>query len=145
MSVELEWFIREQNLRHFRPDEILFLGDSHHNPDSDAYGLNSPPPEELWENAVAPMRVIDNIREIAKVPCAVLSGYRSNEYNAAIGGSPRSQHKLFRAFDIKAWGATPRQLRDIARELRESGMFTGGIGLYSTFIHIDNRGTNADW
>ena len=28
---------------------------------------------------------------------------------------------------------------------RDQGRFQGGIGLYPTFVHVDTRGTNADW
>ena len=52
-------------------------------------------------------------------PVVVTSGYRSPEANARCGGSPRSQHLLGAAADIKAPPLTPREL---ARAVISSGL-----------------------
>jgi hypothetical protein len=33
----------------------------------------------------------------------------------------------------------------MARELRNLGLFKGGVGGYWNFTHIDARGTNVNW
>jgi hypothetical protein len=40
---------------------------------------------------------------------------------------------------------SPVTLRRILREMRDEGLFRGGIGRYPTFTHVDVRGKNADW
>jgi lysozyme len=40
---------------------------------------------------------------------------------------------------------SPPQWHAIAQQLRGEGLFSGGIGLYGSFVHVDVRGYNADW
>ena len=39
----------------------------------------------------------------------------------------------------------PGQWADRLKQLRQQGIFEGGIGIYKTFVHVDVRGTRADW
>ena len=75
------------------------------------------------------------------------SVYRSPKYNAAIDGSAtKSQHLEFRAADFSVPGkGNPKAWASKLREMRAAGVFSGGIGLYKTFVHVDVRGANADW
>ena len=34
---------------------------------------------------------------------------------------------------------------DVLQQMRSSGLFSGGIGKYTSFVHVDTRGHNADW
>ena len=68
------------------------------------------------------------------------SAYRTPEYNKEVGGSPKSQHLLGKASDTVCKGATPLELAMYAEVL---GM--GGIGLYTTFTHIDTRDGKSRW
>ncbi len=69
------------------------------------------------------------------------SGIRCEEYNATIpGASPHSKHRLGMAYDFHIEGVTPRELYDFGEELLGD---TGGLGLYSWGIHIDDRPVNA--
>ena len=71
-------------------------------------------------------------------PVVINSGYRSERHNAAVGGSPTSQHRLAAAFDIALRG--PRVARDIEREeLIREALEVGftGIGRYDNFVHVD--------
>lgn len=64
------------------------------------------------------------------------SAFRTASHNAAVKGSPKSQHLIGRAFDIKlSRGIQEGPL--IEKLAREEG-FTG-IGRYKSFIHIDMR------
>lgn len=68
------------------------------------------------------------------------SAYRTPEHNKEVGGSPKSQHLLGKASDTVCQGATPLELAMYAEVL---GM--GGIGLYTTFTHIDTRDGKSRW
>jgi hypothetical protein len=56
------------------------------------------------------------------------------------------QHMQFRAVDFVAQGnSTPLDWANTLRSMRAEGLFLGGIRTYSTFVHVDTRGYNADW
>lgn len=133
------------DLKHFAPHEIRFLGGSHHLPKGRASGKNTLPPRALWQNIVPVLRAADIARAELGSPIRILSAYRSPEYNRAIGGAKYSRHLQFDALDLAPMDGRVTTLYRILRRLRKEGVFTGGIGKYSTFVHIDNRGHFADW
>ena len=51
------------------------------------------------------------------------------------------------AIDFQVDGMSPLQVFNRLNKMRYAGCFTGGLGLYSTFVHIDAglRGRNATW
>ncbi|MFS8180912.1 D-Ala-D-Ala carboxypeptidase family metallohydrolase [Pseudovibrio denitrificans] len=132
-------------LRHFSAEELLFMGESHSNPEHPAFGLNSLPSPELWSNIVPTIMVADRLREASGGPLTILSAYRSPDYNEAIDGAKQSQHVKFAALDVRSSVWTPAQCFDWLRKDRAAGGFVGGLGAYETFTHIDCRGTNATW
>jgi len=70
----------------------------------------------------------------------VLSGYRPEAYNRAIGGARRSQHVEGRAADVVVDGVEARAVHDTALRLAKAGrMRVGGLGRYPTFTHVDVR------
>lgn len=133
-----ERFVAGLRLRHFSPSEILFRGAS-----DEGLQLNTDPPEDLFENIVRTAWLADLARSTLGSPLRVLSGYRSPAYNKAIGGSAQSLHMKFNALDLGT--DRPRELFSILTEFRDARVFKGGIGLYSSFVHIDTRGHNATW
>ena len=106
---------------------------------------NDYPHRALWHRFLPTLRLVDNLRHALGCPVRITSHYRSPAYNQAVGGAPQSQHKAFRAADVQADGATPHEVYKILKLWRDQGRFQGGIGLYPTFVHVDTRGTNADW
>ncbi|GAA5124712.1 DUF882 domain-containing protein [Luteolibacter yonseiensis] len=107
---------------------------------------NSTPPREIWGNITPTIRIVDALRAHFGRPIVLLSSYRSPAYNAAIGdAAPKSFHMQFKALDIAVSGKTPRQVFAVLDQWRKEGKFKGGLGLYSTFVHIDTRGNNATW
>ncbi|WP_057466125.1 D-Ala-D-Ala carboxypeptidase family metallohydrolase [Pseudovibrio sp. POLY-S9] len=95
-------------LRHFSAGELMFMGESHSNPEHPAYGLNSLPPPELWSNIVPTIMVADRLREASGGPLTILSAYRSSGYNEAIDGAEKSQHVKFTALDLRSKGLDVR-------------------------------------
>jgi uncharacterized protein YcbK (DUF882 family) len=128
----------------FEPGELLVKGASHHDPDSRAYGLNTDPPEDLWGSMEDTLSVASLAREEVG-PILITSAYRSPEYNRAVGGVPGSQHTLFTALDLIPMDSSVRDLHLALQRMRRDGVWVGGLGRYSNFIHIDTRGRNASW
>lgn len=133
-------FLEDLRLRHFRPSEIAnqanrVRGDVH----------NSLPPEKLWDNIVPTLWVVDQVRRHLGRPITITSAYRSPEYNKAVGGALHSQHKSNTALDLIPHSTSPHKLFRALKALRDAGAFQGGLGLYSSFVHVDTRGRNATW
>lgn len=109
-------------------------------------GLNADPPQDLWENVVELARVLQKIRDHVNVGILVTNVYRSPAYNRCIKGATRSQHLQFNAADIIIQdGGSGFDWHQKVVRLRNEGLFKGGIGRYSGFVHVDTRGRNADW
>lgn len=75
------------------------------------------------------------------VPIAIRSAYRTLTYNASIGGAPQSQHCEGRALDLTPPpGFTPIAFFLLVYELATEHIGDiKGLGLYSTFVHLDIR------
>ena len=89
---------------------------------------------------------LQRMRDIVGKPIVITSGYRNPEHNRAVGGalpsptSEGSQHLYGKGADIAVVGMTGDQLATIARQVG----FTG-IGVASTWIHVDVRDIPAEW
>ncbi|MEX2518546.1 MAG: D-Ala-D-Ala carboxypeptidase family metallohydrolase [Paracoccaceae bacterium] len=128
-------------VRHFTWREFLFKGGAHAK-----NGLNADPPQELWPRIAPVVRALDELRARIGKPVHLLSVYRNAAYNAAVGGVGRSQHMAFRAADFHVVGAgRPADWAAALRALRDEGLFSGGVGLYDSFVHLDARGMNVDF
>lgn len=107
---------------------------------------NTLPPKSKWKNIAPTLRVIDSISSNLKKPVReLLSIYRSPRYNRAVRGASRSWHMQNVAIDVKFSGTSSWAVTKMARKLRKRGHFKGGVGHYSSFTHVDTRGTNTDW
>lgn len=88
-------------------------------------------------------RYADEIRRRLKVPLPVNSGLRCEVWNRLKDGESQSQHMTGHACDIGApAGVTPEEMYRVAEEVIGD---TGGIGIYTWGIHIDDRTTKARW
>lgn len=108
----------------------------------------TPVPAEYMPNVTLLAENLQVLRDFIDQPIDLNSAYRTPAYNEKVGGSPKSQHLVALAGDIDCselnW--TPRQIAKIIESLIELGLMTeGGIGIYSTFVHYDARGTKARW
>lgn len=148
---EFEAFIEGLGLRFFKPYEFLVMGAAHSNPQSAARGLNRKPPRDLWKNIAETAQVLDRLRGLMGAPIQTTSVYRSPAYNGKVGGAKHSQHLRFCAVDfiVKSPSGPAEWASVLRQQLRTDGsqerMFKGGVGVYPSFVHVDTRGTNADW
>jgi uncharacterized protein YcbK (DUF882 family) len=137
-----EWLHDHVKAKYGFADEIARLADNV------TRGVrNSTPPVELWHNIIVPIRVCELLREEFG-PTRIASAYRDRLYNTAVTGKPlsQSQHIENRALDPHPRNGIPADWVRFLRDLRAQGVFSGGIGTYASgFVHIDNRGSNADW
>lgn len=88
------------------------------------------------------VELLEQIRVHFNAPVTINSAYRTKNHNAKVGGSPKSQHLLGTAADIRVAGATPTEVAQYAETLLGN---SGGIGLYGTFTHVDVRASRARW
>ena len=103
-------------------------------------------PINIYHNMVKVANQLQTLRNYIGKPIQVNSAYRSEEYNASIGGVKNSQHIMGRAADIVIKGMTPIEVSKVIEELIDKGdILQGGIGIYSSFVHYDIRGNKARW
>lgn len=88
------------------------------------------------------VQVLQKIRTHFGKSVTITSAYRTPTKNKAVGGETYSQHLYGRAADIKIKGIAPKTVAAYAEKLLPK---KGGIGIYSTFTHIDVRTTKARW
>jgi uncharacterized protein YcbK (DUF882 family) len=69
-------------------------------------------------------------------------GCRCRKQNHHVGGAIFSQHILGKAADIYIPGIHPLVVAKVAKQLMP---WTGGVGLYDLFVHVDVRIIPARW
>lgn len=89
--------------------------------------------------------ILQKIRDHFAKPVHIVSGYRCEKHNKAVGGATKSRHLYGMAADIKVEGVAPLEVAKYAESIGVKG-----IGLYETsndgyFVHIDIRDTKAFW
>ena len=127
-------FLEGLGLAHFSSDEITRLF---------SRPQQTEPPRKLWSNIVLPLCLLDQLRREMRAPIVIQSTFRAHVYNVSVGGAPGSQHLNNRAVDFST-GNLARAWETL-NMWRDAGVFRGGLGLYSTFIHLDTRGENRTW
>lgn len=134
-------FLASHPLRHLSPREVIR---PHFKKRGDT--LCGLPPQELWPDLLPTLQAADELRHRLGVPLRlVISAYRSPQYNAKCPGASRSsQHLRNRALDL-VFDCPPEEAFAMADQMRREQVFTGGLGLYDRFIHLDTRGRNATW
>jgi len=134
-------YIQNLNLRNITPRMVLAphfktRGRTH----------NTLPPKTYWKKIGPTLKVIDKMVTRIGAPLReITSAYRSPRYNRAVGGKSRSYHMQNMACDIQFRGVSPYHVAYVAKQMRRQGYYKGGVGLYSSFVHIDTRGSNATW
>jgi Peptidase M15 len=107
---------------------------------------NCLPPKMWWTRMGYTLRVADRIAlEMGVSEVEVVSAYRCPLYNAHCeGAKPGSWHQANVAVDVK-FPCAASYVTAASRNLRDRGLFKGGIGGYDNFTHIDTRGENINW
>ncbi|WP_287256602.1 M15 family metallopeptidase [Mesorhizobium sp.] len=130
---------------------LLTLGVSHENPGSPCFKLNSLPPRELWRNSAGFAKILKRLQDGFKFNVEIVSGYRNAAYGSCVAGRDvGSTHLAFQAFDIRlanteTFRESNSRLLTALREMRDAGEFKGGLGIGGHSVHVDTRGTNADF
>lgn len=89
---------------------------------------------------------LEQLRAAVERPLVIESGFRCRRHNAEIGGSPDSYHTLGMAADVRVpEGWTPEQFARAAERIPVSVFQSGGIGIYSHWVHLDIRKEAARW
>jgi hypothetical protein len=101
------------------------------------------PPCELWGNIIPTLKVAEWLRSHFGTIVIVQSGYRDRLYNRAVGSTDASMHVQFRAMDIRLPGISSARVVAALETHPEASRM--GIGSYSSFVHIDVRGSRARW
>ena len=86
--------------------------------------------------------VLQKIRDHFEKPVIINSAYRNDAYNKEVGGADYSQHKYGTAADIHISGVSPATIAAYVETIMPN---MGGIGIYSSFVHVDVRAARARW
>jgi hypothetical protein len=107
---------------------------------------NSIPPKASWRRMGYTLRVAERVAQEMNVSeVEIISAYRSPDYNARCRGArTHSWHQQNIAVDVK-FPMRASKVTAMARQLRDEGLFRGGVGGYWNFTHIDARGQNINW
>jgi hypothetical protein len=107
---------------------------------------NSLPPKQWWNRMGYVLKVVNRVaREMNVDSVEIISAYRSPAYNARCAGAKAgSWHQANVAVDVK-FPDRASKVTATARQLRDLGLFKGGVGGYWNFTHIDARGQNVNW
>lgn len=75
----------------------------------------------------------------------VVSGWRSQAYNASVGGAPLSYHRQVGQRHGAAADVRCKRGRPIDWYAFLDHLDPGGLGIYPTWVHVDNRAGRARW
>lgn len=86
--------------------------------------------------------ILQKVRDHFKKAVTITSAFRTASHNKSVNGATYSQHLYGRAADIKVSGVSPK---DVAAYLETLLPNTGGIGVYSSWVHVDTRPIKSRW
>lgn len=148
MLHKLQAYLNEEAIEYFTANELCRFRQ---------FGTVVAPDPVLWENIIPTAQIADSIREVwaimnedGRVACR--SGYRNDEYNTHVGGSPTSEHLVFKAMDLAPLNGKIHLFQKVVEAVVEAYRKAGynvGLGYYRTFCHIDtnavNKRVNRTW
>ena len=86
--------------------------------------------------------ILQKVRNHFGASVIINSAYRTEAHNKKVGGSANSQHKYGMAADIRINGVSPKTIATYLNTLMPN---SGGIGVYTSFVHIDVRAKKSRW
>lgn len=129
---ELQKRLDAIGIRYFNAKELTFHR---------RWNMYETPPREIFHRILPTVKLADSIRHGLGAPIRVASGYRTEDYNALVDGSPLSEHVNFRAMDLQPRDPEKlEEMRAIAIAVVDHARRMGrNVALihYDTFIHID--------
>jgi hypothetical protein len=141
LLVDYTKYLKSLKLQRIEPEQVI---SAHAKQRGSVW--NRLPPKQWWTRMGYTVRVVDRIAVYMNMPVEeVVSAYRCPIYNAQCEGAKiGSWHQANVAVDVK-FPVSARTITATTRNLRDRGLFKGGVGSYPTFTHIDTRGTNINW
>ena len=88
------------------------------------------------------VELLEKVRTHFKRPVVINSGYRTVQYSRLPNSSPKSQHTLGNAADIRVTGVSPVNVYAYLNQLYPN---SHGLGIYNTFVHVDVREKKSRW
>jgi len=112
---------------------------THFNLSEFLHGDDPLPPPWILDNLYRLANRLQVIRDLLGRPIIINSGYRTKAHNLAVGGQPNSFHLSGMASDIVVSGMPAPQVQ------RFLANWSGGLGSYTHFTHVDIRPNRARW
>ena len=94
------------------------------------------PPEVVESLTELAETILEPIRAEFETPVTILSGYRSDALNRAVGGSATSQHRVGQAADFGMDGADLRDVFDWIRDVTAVPFRFGQVILYRDSLEL---------
>ena len=101
--------------------------------------IDEVPDDDILDNIIYLSHRLQVVRDIIGKPIIITSGYRTPQHNEAVGGKPNSYHLKGMAADMVVVGMTPKEFQ------KQLAGWSGGMGEYNTFTHLDIRDERARW
>jgi len=96
-------------------------------------------PDSVLQNLWLLAQRLQVVRDFLGVPITITSGYRDPEHNKRVGGSPNSYHIKGMAADFTVLGMPANAVQG------KLSNWSGGLGSYGTWTHVDIREKRARW
>lgn len=88
------------------------------------------------------VQVLQSVRNHFNRAVHINSGFRTASHNKKVGGAAYSQHLYGRAADIRVEGVGAMEVYGYICAILPN---SGGVGLYSDFVHVDTRTDKSRW
>ena len=91
------------------------------------------------------IKMFEDFRAEKELPLLITNCNRCLEHNRRIGSKDTSQHVLGKAVDLHCPSMNHADLVKLAKlHHKKDGILSGGLGVYSNFIHVDT-GSFRSW
>jgi len=94
------------------------------------------------------LNIVQMVRDAFDKPVSIHSACRCDKHNEAVGGAEHSQHKLGKednrchAIDFHVVDESVEDVHEFLDRVFPNSL---GLGIYDTFVHIDDRLAHARW